>query len=822
MLIIVCGIFHLYLTLSLDENQILTKNLKEIYNGSSNLLGPGYHDVPYVNISILPALDQQSGNCRSGYVCTSPISLDRILSATDGDRILIMGGPGAGKTRLTHRITELWTVGSVLSDCALYTFRLRWFQEEKVELRSVLRRYFIESPVLDHVVKESGSNNGKGMCFLLDGLDEYEVGYTDERNFFYRLMHRQKLSKAIVIVTTRNITSSGFEKMRWSGRYIIADFSDKQLAKFFEFTCNNLTHLVSQHRNLWMMCHIPLHASLLVKAFNTQKHKLDQISTRTKLFENIIIMILERDLEKSREPGKYEHIKDIEKLLEYPIVQNICSLAFNGSLSSPRRHSFADYEVPSELKWTNLSYFGIEPKPGASNLEVYSFTHPSLMDFLAALHLTRLNKSEQSRYITEYGNWYKYEDVWTFFCGLTHSFASHFIELYNKTTRDTPPQYHYLCIFEAQTHSNHGEVKSAAHHIMNMQQGALVTGPLHVTPYVLESLVFVMASGASHLTHLTLSVITFTNSNNGILSIFTGLVNSNATFPSLKVVNFLELHEEVKWDNKCKQYAKEFFTRTPKLTMATFSYVSASLAQLALYLPLSVNHLQIRHVHLQQSVVTPYLLLKSHPTLIFFHMDHCSITDRQLVKIGNLPSIVFDLSYNDIGDEGASEIARNIDSNDDGLRSIDLRFNNIGKKGLVALLNAAKVQAKPLFIDLRGNAVRNSDVDAIIAICNSIFPWNEYVLFIINLQENELTQAGHIRLRKEVVRSCLFVSSGNDIHINIDILHHIYLSLTLQMYKDFGIHSSSMAHMETTFEEHREHSIALQIIMENSTILGGR
>ena len=37
------------------------------------------------------------------------------------------------------------------------------------------------------------------------------------------------------------------------------------------------------------------------------------------------------------------------------------------------------------------------------------------------------------------------------------------------------------------------------------------------------------------------------------------------------------------------------------------------------------------------------------------------------MKIGNLPSIVFDMSYNDIGDEGANEIARNIDSNDDGL-----------------------------------------------------------------------------------------------------------------------------------------------------------
>ena len=756
---------------------------------------------------------------------TNPIPLDRILSVTAGNHILIVGGPGAGKTRLTHRITELWTEGSVLSNCNLYTFRLRWFQEEKVELRSVLSRY-LDSPILDRIVLESGSNNGKGMCFLLDGLDEYEVGYTDERNFFYRLMHRQKLSKAIVIVTTRNITSSGFEKMRWARRYIIAEFSDKQLTEFFKLTGTNLTSLVSKHYNLWMMCRNPLHASLLVKAFSTRKLQLDQISTRTKLFENILIMILERDLEKSKEPRKYEHIKDIEQLMEFPIVRKICLLAFNGSLGIPRRHSFTDYEVPSELKWTNLSYFGIEPKQGASNMEVYSFTHPSLMDFFAALHLTRLSKNEQSRHITDYGDWYGYGDVWTFLCGLTNSFASHYIELYNRTW-NILPHYHYLCIFEAQTHSNRGEVESAAHYFMESNQNTLGIGPLHVTPYILESLVFFMGSGARDLRHLTLSVITFADNSNGILSILTGLVNSNAMFPSLDVINFIDLHEEIKWNKMYKKYANQFFARTPKLAMVTFSYVSASLAKLALYLPHSVKQIHTRHVQFQQSaVLTPYLLLKSHPTMKYFKMDHCSITDRHLVMIGNLPSLSlldFQLSYNDIGDEGAGEIAKNINS---VLVNINLSFNNIGGKGLVALLDAAKALMFTLLIDLRGNAVRDSDVDAVIAICNyRKFTWNNYILLIVNLQENELTQAGHSRLKKEVVRSCLFVSPGDYINsnsIHLDPLRQIYFNYALETYYIFGNLSSEVARVESISENLRKKIWALQDKLKDRLRLIGR
>ena len=786
------------------------------------LLGPGYHAISYVNISLFHAFDQLTGRYHSRSLYSkqvNPIPLDSILNVTAGNRILIVGGPGAGKTRLTHRITELWTERKVLVGCDLYAFRLRWFiGEDNVKLKSVLSKYLL-SPILDSVVKEAGSNNGKGMCFLLDGLDEYEAGYNDigVHNFFYQLMHSQKLTKAVVIVTTRNITSSGFESIRWVRRYIIAEFSEKQLAEFFNLSGTDLMSLVPKHHNLWMMCRNPLHASLLVKAFSTRKLQLDLISTRTKLFETIVMMIFERDLEKSSEPRKYENMKDVKHLLTFSLVRNVCSLAFSGSLNIPRRHFFIDHEVPSELKWTNLSYFGIEPKPGASNMEVYSFTHPSLMDFLAALHLTTLSEDEQSRYIKQRGSIPGVEDVWIFFCGLADSVNSHI-----KTLRNTllviKVQYPFHCIFEAQTHSSKADVKSAAQYILNQspEKGNLGIGPLHSTDYDWEAIHFVLSFSAHELNTLTASTITSVGTNYGVVSILIGLAKSKADCSLLKVINFADIHDVIKWDESSKNYVKEFFSRAPNLNFMVFHNVSESIAETALYfIPRERNLLHelwngfntspetlwnvfnnfpeilwnvfnispetlfnqdmLVFSYIKVNVVTPYTLLKSHPKLGYLLMEHCNITDKHLVDISQLPPIGLfgiQLSHNHIGDWGAIALAGSLS----GCNTfhVKLSFNNIGVKGLLALLNAAKA-CSTFSLDLRGNAVKDRDVDKIIDTCNKQDSSGNGELFVVNLLDNPLTKAGHARLKKEIVSRCLFVSTGNNTFItSIDHLSYTH------------------------------------------------
>ena len=401
--------------------------LKEVYNKSTALLlGPGYHEVLYVNRSF-HSLDNTDS--------TIPVTLNDVLNVRSGDRVLIKGGPGAGKTRLTHRITQLWTENKVLKDCYLFPFRLRWFREKQdLDLSSALS-WHLDGSMLHSLLNKTYHSNGRNMCLVLDGLDEYEPGYTDFKNFFYQLLHGQKLPNAIVLVTSRNVTSSGFESIVWSSSYHITEFSDRELSLFFdsihiEF---NMTTLIQKHENLWLMCHNPLHASLLVKTFNDEKVALADYSTRTELFTGIVRRAFERDMEKSWEPGKYPKFGDLSQLVKDPIIRSIISLAYNGSFSKPQQYSFDDSQIPAKLKWTNISLLKIEPQPGASNMEIYTFTHPSLMEFLAAVHLTTLKSKVQSKIIADHSLRYELEYVWIFFCGLTNAFASHFQELYNST-----------------------------------------------------------------------------------------------------------------------------------------------------------------------------------------------------------------------------------------------------------------------------------------------------------------------------------------------------------------------------------------------------
>ena len=94
-----------------------------------------------------------------------------------GATYLILGRPGGGKTTLVHKVVNDWANGYVMCKAELvFLINLRLFNSEinDAKLPDVLTLYYYDSTVLEIVSKTMEREQGRGVCFIIDGLDEYQ------------------------------------------------------------------------------------------------------------------------------------------------------------------------------------------------------------------------------------------------------------------------------------------------------------------------------------------------------------------------------------------------------------------------------------------------------------------------------------------------------------------------------------------------------------------------------------------------------------------------------------------------------------------------
>ena len=123
-----------------------------------------------------------------------------------GSRLLIEGRPGSGKTTLVHKFSQDWGKGDIWLESVelLFLVHLRgFFNDPDITLRKIIQCYYTKCGVyIDEIVKFAEDHNGEGLCFVLDGLDEYTPRSMDN-TFIFQLIKKELLPKAVVIVASR-------------------------------------------------------------------------------------------------------------------------------------------------------------------------------------------------------------------------------------------------------------------------------------------------------------------------------------------------------------------------------------------------------------------------------------------------------------------------------------------------------------------------------------------------------------------------------------------------------------------------------------------
>ena len=135
------------------------------------------------------------------------VEYDKVFGKYEsGTLLLVEGRPGSGKTTLMHKVTRDWAIkrNVLLGAEIVVLVPLRLFFGEDVTLSSIFEKYIDSDSQRNKFIESAKERNGEGICFIIDGLDEYELN-NDRSTLVYKLIYKHVLRLAMVIVASRPV-----------------------------------------------------------------------------------------------------------------------------------------------------------------------------------------------------------------------------------------------------------------------------------------------------------------------------------------------------------------------------------------------------------------------------------------------------------------------------------------------------------------------------------------------------------------------------------------------------------------------------------------
>ena len=449
----------------------------------------------------------------------------------EGALVLVEGRPGSGKTTLVHKVTRDWATGRKVLQGAkivfLITLRLLSFSKKDQSLLEVLEVFYggeVLRKSVEHDLQECG---GKGACFIIDGLDEYQLREVRE-SVIHQLIDKKCLPFSMVIVASRPVATIKLRES-CSRRVEVIGFTTSQINEYVEtYPFNGSDKVVSdmdsrlklyldQHPNILHMCYLPVHAAMICFLFSQLEGNIPH--TETQIYEQFTIATLLRQKTRALEPQQLKSLKDLfgEEELRF---RSICKLAFDMIMNSQQVVSQSDAHVSlSDATSSVLGLLTVEHTSRYYGLEhLYTFHHLTFQEFLAAFHITGLEEQEQVD-ILSINIYDKLRNVRKFYCGLI-GLGKGIILQKNKEflegiLHDGELIYKVQCAFESQ-------LVELCDYVVG--DGSLCFGGTNITPSDFTALGYIISTASNQVSKLRLDDCTW--DNDGVMA-FSSMITSS-------------------------------------------------------------------------------------------------------------------------------------------------------------------------------------------------------------------------------------------------------------------------------------------------------
>ncbi|KAM9325094.1 NACHT, LRR and PYD domains-containing protein 3-like [Gastrophryne carolinensis] len=323
--------------------------------------------------------------------------------------VVLYGPRGVGKTMTSWKIMQDWASGNLYQDQFDFVFYLNCRELHRFTGKMNIVEFLSQactppcSPdVLEPVLRDSG--NHSRLLFVIDGFDELRWTLEDEYPFchnpfveievdvlFRGLIVRRVLKQCSQIITTRPLVMRSLNILVKDPRYVkVLGQTEEELSEYVHGFFSNkaeadkVLSAIKDNELLFTMCSIPTVSWIACTALGApimRASDLFQYRTLTSIY----LLYLQRSM---RHPGGDQSACSC--------LQKLCALANEGVLTKKflfdeedlDRHGLSLLEVESAFLNRNIFLQDTE------NLNCFSFLHPSIQEFLAALYYVLGGSSE--------------------------------------------------------------------------------------------------------------------------------------------------------------------------------------------------------------------------------------------------------------------------------------------------------------------------------------------------------------------------------------------------------------------------------------------
>ena len=376
-----------------------------------------------------------------------------------GELILVEGRPGCGKTTLTHKLTRDWARGPYILNGAQLVFlvSLRILASTKENSLPAILSIFYDIDSSKTVTDMLEKNSGEGVCFIIDGLDEYQERSVPT-NIINKLLNKQYLPLAMVIVASRPVGTAKL-RHRTKRRIEVLGFSKHCILNYLKeydfqsgYKASGLEEYLKLHMNVYHMCYLPVHAAMICYIYD--QHRGEIPNTETKIYELFTLLTIKRKLECDGDMRKLSSLRRLEGDIE-DCFDKVCRLAFDMTIHSKQAIPQSETETClSDSSGCDVYSLGLVTIDSTAKLlgyeDLYSYLHLTFQEFLAAFHLSTLKEDEQLQLISDHIEKNEMFIVWKFYCGLM-KFDPNSRQLQQIiNAKSSTDLYRFQCAFESQ------------------------------------------------------------------------------------------------------------------------------------------------------------------------------------------------------------------------------------------------------------------------------------------------------------------------------------------------------------------------------------
>ena len=176
-------------------------------------------------------------------------------------------------------------------------------------MSDLLGLFYSNTEELKTIGSEIDKNDGEGLCFVIDGLDGYQL-LNKKKSVIYRILDKTYLHQAIIIVSSRPVATLKVKREVLTKKIEVFGFSKQQIFEYIDnfpfgtaissssasanIVSAKLKDYLVSNPNVFDMCYLPVHAAMICFLYKCDKQNISCM--QTKIYEQFARLIIHRHL----------------------------------------------------------------------------------------------------------------------------------------------------------------------------------------------------------------------------------------------------------------------------------------------------------------------------------------------------------------------------------------------------------------------------------------------------------------------------------------------------------------------------------------------